>query len=237
MIRLDDRSAAFAREIHAAGRLGVSVASDWESKAARELMARGFVYPGVATASEKIDKSSPKSADYCVVIPVLDRAKQLAELLNLVRIHDGGVAEIIVVDDGSENAAEIAEVATAFGARLVGLPSNKGPGAARNAGAHIASKPFIAFLDSDCMPTAMWVEQRLRVLVALQALGDRVEVIHGEECGVRLAAIIGMVDGAGHLPTAFAQNWLHLWQYAEICLYIFKLPLAFQGGHQTLQIP
>jgi mycofactocin system glycosyltransferase len=161
MIRLDDRSAAFARKIHAAGRLGASVASDWEFKAARELMSRGFVYPAVATASEKIDRSSPRSADYCVVIPVLERAKQLAELLNLVRIHDGGVAEIIVVDDGSENAAEIAEVATAFGARLVRLPSNQGPGAARNAGAHIASKPFIAFLDSDCMPTAMWVEQLL----------------------------------------------------------------------------
>ena len=44
---------------------------------------------------------------------------------------------------------------------------------------------------------------------------------------LRIAACIGLMDRAGHFPTALAQNWLHLRQYGEIGLHIFKLPLAF----------
>jgi mycofactocin system glycosyltransferase len=182
MVRLDDRAAAFARKIHAAGSLGASVTSDWELKAARELMARGFLYPMVATVGMKIDESQVQSSDYCVVIPVLDRAKQLAELLKLVRVHNSGAREIIVVDDGSQNASEIAEVAASSGAHLVRILVNAGPGAARNSGANQTSKPFIAFLDSDCMPTAMWVEQLLHHFKdpAIGVVAPRVKAIAGE---------------------------------------------------------
>ena len=43
---------------------------------------------------------------------------------------------------------------------------------------------------------------------------------------LRMAVRIGLMDRAGHFPTALAQNWLHLRQYGEIGLHIFQLPLA-----------
>lgn len=56
-------------------------------------------------------------------------------------------AEIIVVDDGSDDAT--AEVARAAGATLVQHPESLGNGAAVKAGARIAQGDIIAFMDGD----------------------------------------------------------------------------------------
>ena len=81
-----------------------------------------------------------------VVVPVRDRADQLARLLASMPT---GLAEVLVVDDGSLRPAEVARVAADHGARLIALPVNGGPAAARNAGLRQTHTPYVAFVDSD----------------------------------------------------------------------------------------
>lgn len=90
------------------------------------------------------------ATDLTVVIPVKDRADALRRALSAL----GPRLNVIVVDDGSRQPHLIAEVARRFGARLIALPVNGGPSAARNLGATAAKTPFVAFVDSDIQVSA-----------------------------------------------------------------------------------
>jgi mycofactocin system glycosyltransferase len=109
-----------------------------------------------------------------VVVPVRDRPAQLARLLATV---PAGVAEIVVVDDGSVHPDVVAGVATEHGARLLALPVNRGPGAARNAGLTETQTPYVAFVDSDVVLDERALDTLLRHMadpeVALVAPGVR----------------------------------------------------------------
>jgi hypothetical protein len=75
----------------------------------------------------------------------------------------GGSAPVIVivVDDASADPGAIAAIAAAHGARVIRRPVNGGPGAARNTGLAAASTELVAFLDSDCVPEAGWLDRLL----------------------------------------------------------------------------
>jgi mycofactocin system glycosyltransferase len=60
---------------------------------------------------------------------------------------------VIVVDDGSPNPDAIAAEAKRVDAKLARHPTNRGVSAARNTGLALAATPFVAFLDSDCVPS------------------------------------------------------------------------------------
>jgi glycosyltransferase involved in cell wall biosynthesis len=83
-----------------------------------------------------------------VVIPTFNRATIVPRAIDsaLAAISRGD--EIIVVDDGSTDGT--AEAVAAYGdpVRFVQLPHG-GPGAARNGGVAAATRPLVAFLDSD----------------------------------------------------------------------------------------
>lgn len=93
-----------------------------------------------------------------VVIPVYGRPDLLSEALESVASQTRSPAEVIVVDDGSEEAAEIAEVANRFGARLI-RQQNAGPSSARNVGLAAARNEWVAFLDGD----DMWLSRKLEL--------------------------------------------------------------------------
>lgn len=97
-----------------------------------------------------------------VVVPVRDRPSQLSRLLDSV---PPGVADIVVVDDGSERPDGIARIAEAHGARMVALPTNRGPAAARNAGLAAVRTPCVAFVDSDAVLTEATLDTLLRHLI------------------------------------------------------------------------
>ena len=65
--------------------------------------------------------------------------------------------EVIVVDDGSADGT--ADVACGHGAVVLRHETSRGPAAARNTGARVASAPILAFLDDDCEPEPRWAEQ------------------------------------------------------------------------------
>jgi GT2 family glycosyltransferase len=83
-----------------------------------------------------------------VIIPTYNRARVIARAITsaLAAVSDGD--EIIVVDDGSTDDTQ--EVLKAFGdrVRIIRAP-NGGAGAARNVGIRHATRPLVAFLDSD----------------------------------------------------------------------------------------
>jgi mycofactocin system glycosyltransferase len=88
--------------------------------------------------------------DVTVVIPVKDRVARLEVCLAALSGYD-----VLVVDDGSTE--DVAAVCARHGARYV-RRENGGPAAARNTAIPLLDKDFVAFLDSDCLPPAGWLE-------------------------------------------------------------------------------
>jgi glycosyltransferase involved in cell wall biosynthesis len=85
---------------------------------------------------------------FSVIIPTYNRAALLAQSIQSVLDQNLGDFELIVVDDGSEDATP--EVLRSFGDRINFLKQqNRGPGAARNAACARARGEYLAFLDSD----------------------------------------------------------------------------------------
>jgi GT2 family glycosyltransferase len=91
--------------------------------------------------------------DVTVVIPARDRPAYLDRCLAAL----GQSYPVIVVDDGSRQAAEIAGLCHRHGARLIRRPASGGPGPARNDGLAQVTTPLVAFLDSDCETGPEWI--------------------------------------------------------------------------------
>ncbi|MCB0339548.1 MAG: glycosyltransferase, partial [Bdellovibrionales bacterium] len=92
-----------------------------------------------------------------VVIPVFNRADQLAEAVDSVLAQTFRDFELIVVDDGSEiDLSVIKERVLASGHVWLEQP-NAGVAAARNRGVAVSKGEWVAFLDSD----DRWLPQKL----------------------------------------------------------------------------
>ncbi|MBI5948597.1 MAG: glycosyltransferase family 2 protein [Chloroflexi bacterium] len=109
-----------------------------------------------------------------VVIPVYNGERFLAAAIESVVAQAPAVAEVIVVDDGSEDGS--AAVAENWGApvRCIRIP-HAGIGAARNAGIEAASGDFVAFLDAD----DLWTERRLAAQLAAFATEPALDMVFG----------------------------------------------------------
>jgi glycosyltransferase involved in cell wall biosynthesis len=107
-----------------------------------------------------------------VVVPTRDRPTALEACLAALAAQTiADRLEVIVVDDGSVAADEVAAVVARHpNARLV-RQSGSGPAAARNAGVREARGKTVCFTDDDCLPEANWVEE---LLVAIRAGADTV---------------------------------------------------------------
>jgi mycofactocin system glycosyltransferase len=148
--------------------------SEAEVAVLEQLLGKGFV--------EKL-RQEPEQPELLptvsIVIPVKDRAGELARCLESIHklTYPLNLLQIIVVDDGSRDAS--AAVAKEYGAVVV--PSGgtgRGPAAARNAGAQVATGEILAFIDSDCTASEEWLLELLPAFDAAQT-----------------AAVGGLVDG------------------------------------------
>lgn len=92
-----------------------------------------------------------------VVIPCYRSAETIERAVDSVVNQTAQPIEIILVEDGNDDAGKTAGLlreierrhASDVVCKVVTLPYNQGPAAARNAGWNAASQPFIAFLDAD----------------------------------------------------------------------------------------
>ncbi|MEJ7711472.1 MAG: glycosyltransferase family A protein [Pyrinomonadaceae bacterium] len=82
------------------------------------------------------------AAPISVIIPAYNSEFFIAEALKSVLQQSVAVAEIIVVDDGSED--QTPKIAESFGVRVI-RQSNAGPAAARNAGVSAATPTLDCF--------------------------------------------------------------------------------------------
>lgn len=141
------RLAPRARGLLADGRLVVRDATT--AVLAARLLDAGLAHPdpGPAVAPD----------DVTVVVPVKDRPAGLVRLLSALRADPATAGlPVVVVDDGSATPVDVPA-----GTGIVRHHVARGPAAARNAGLQAAVTPFVAFLDSDCVPLPGWL-QRLR---------------------------------------------------------------------------
>jgi mycofactocin system glycosyltransferase len=140
LVRLSSRAQALLHD-----RLVVSDATTAELAA--RLLDAGMAVPDLARR---------RPDDVTVVIPVRDRAPELARLLAALQ-DDPATADVpvIVVDDGS------AEPVVADGATVLRHATSRGPAAARNTGLRAATTATVAFLDSDCVPRPGWLDRLL----------------------------------------------------------------------------
>jgi len=98
------------------------------------------------------------SPRFSVVIPTYNRADTVGRAIESVLNQTYPPSEVIIVDDGSRDATR-ARV-EGFGPRVTYLPQNNaGAAAARNHGAREARHPWLAFLDSDDIWAATYLEQ------------------------------------------------------------------------------
>lgn len=99
---------------------------------------------------QPITPDAPPTPDaVTVVVPVRNNPSGINALLDWWR--HGNAAELVVVDDGSTTPV----AAQAAGVRVIRV-APQGPAGARNAGWMAARTPWVAFLDSDCMPADGW---------------------------------------------------------------------------------
>ena len=102
-----------------------------------------------------------------IIVPTRDRPSALRRCLAaLAAQRDIGAFEIIVVDDGSRDMDQVAEIAASLPLARLLRAGGAGPAAARNAGVAAATGDYICFTDDDCEPEPEWAAKLVRFLQA-----------------------------------------------------------------------
>ena len=110
-----------------------------------------------------------------MVVPVRDRRELLRACLDGLARQTFDDYDVIVVDDGSADGSGQEGHADAAIGRPVRVVRTAGCGAvaARSAGVAASRAPFLAFTDSDCVPTAGWLA------AGVAALDDGADLVQG----------------------------------------------------------
>ena len=149
-----------------------------------------------------------------VVIPTWNRAHVVCEAVESALNQRPGEVEVIVVDDASIDKT-VDVVKTKFGRRVHVLPlaGQRGPGAARNAGALLACGEYIAFLDSDDVWLPGKFDAELRVFAefpdANAVVSDSQNFYEGEPDGSSRFAQNGLLTATeGRVRFVDEIDWL-----------------------------
>jgi mycofactocin system glycosyltransferase len=113
------------------------------------LVAAGMAHPRL------VDGLRPAGAErsVTVVVPARDRTADLDRCLGSLRPGP----PVVVVDDGSDDPAAVAQVCGRHDVRLIRRTANGGPAVARNDALETIDTDLVAFVDSDCSVTTEWL--------------------------------------------------------------------------------
>ncbi len=106
---------------------------------------------------EHLIPANANNSAVTIIVPVWNRRDLLEKLLCRLGAQTHPIAEVIVVDDGSDDHPE--EIAQTAGARCLHLPSHGGFAMAVNRGIREASTPLIAILNDDVDPAPDWLSK------------------------------------------------------------------------------
>ena len=163
VLRLTEGGAAVVRGLLAGAGTGPGAGGgDTAARAlARQLIDAGLAHP----------RATPvPCGEVTVVIPVHDRTEQLERCLASVFEADRP-GRVIVVDDGSRDAAGVDAVCARMGAELIRRDRCSGPAAARNTALARVESGLVALLDSDCVPEQGWLSLLCGTLAVDPGLG------------------------------------------------------------------
>ena len=132
-----------------------------------------------------------------VVIPTWNRAQLVCDAIRSALDQRADEVEVIVVDDASTDST-VDLVEQTFGSRicLLRLEKQRGPGAARNAGASLARGELVAFLDSD----DVWLPGKLDAELAVFARFPGADAVVSDSQN--------FFEGVPDRTTRFAENGL-----------------------------
>jgi mycofactocin system glycosyltransferase len=172
-------TAAGARWLDGAA-AGRPLSSPGEQQLARRLVDAGMAHPRPPAGA------GPSPADVAVVIPVRDMTAGLVATLAAIGTAggEGGVGEVIVVDDGSRDPDAVRAAAgttDTTGRTVLRHDRSLGPAAARERGWRATSRPVIAFVDAEVVGDDDWLAQLLPHLgdEAVGAVAPRVRAVPG----------------------------------------------------------
>ena len=114
---------------------------------------------------------------FSVIIPAYNAAHLIVDALSSVFAQTIDSYEIIVVNDGSHDTAQLERELEPYLADIIYVKRpNGGPGAARNSGIVAAKGDYIAFLDSD----DQWVPTHLAEMRAVLERDTTLDLVYGD---------------------------------------------------------
>jgi glycosyltransferase involved in cell wall biosynthesis len=181
--------------------------------------------------------SEPTVPFVSIIIPVLNDAKRLRLCLQALaqQTYPASHYEIIVVDNGSDAAEDIAGVVAdfrqTFERSIAAYESYPSSFAARNRGITLATGDVIAFTDADCLPAPNWLEAGVDKLLNVPncgLVGGRVDIFFRQPDRATPVELYESI-------TAFPQQELvERHQYAATAnVFTFKRVLEQVGGFEA----
>lgn len=168
-----------------------------------------------------------------VIIPVLNDAKRLRLCLQALaqQTYPRSCYEVIVVDNGSDAAENIAGVVAQFEGAIVAEESYPSSFAARNKGITLAKGEVITFTDADCLPAADWLEQGVNKLLSVPncgMVGGRVDIFYRDP---DQATPVELYESITAFPQ---QNMVERQHYAATAnVFTFKRVIEQVGGFEA----
>ncbi len=147
-----------------------------------------------------------------VVVPTYNRSDRLVPLFTALakQTLPADDFEVVVADDCSTDdtvsVLEDLQTSMPFAMRIVRMPANGGPAAARNLAWQHTSAPIVAFTDDDCEPLPEWLEAGLAAFVGLPNVG----VVQGATLAI------------GGMRPEYHSDWY-------VCRHIVKPTPQFEG--------
>lgn len=114
------------------------------------------------------------TVEVTAIIPVRNGAAFIRDALQSVYEQSWTPAEVIVIDDGSEDDT-VAQLSR-FPHIICESQPPSGQAKARNRGAHLASQKYIAFLDAD----DLWSPGKLELQLRFLAQNPEIEIVSGQ---------------------------------------------------------
>ena len=133
-------------------------------------------------------QAAPQAPLVSVIVPAYRATQWIAATLDSVLAQTFHNYELIVVNDGSPDTAELENVLAPYGGRIVYLrQENRGLAGARNTGIRAARGRYVAPLDAD----DIWEPEHLAAQVTLLEADPSIDVVYAD------ARIFGDVPQAG----------------------------------------